>query len=166
MPKKQTITTNPQGKVSKTISKKSKSIVNPIPKQIVNTTKHVGKNQFVYIIQEREFINSGEPVYKIGKTTQEPSRRMDGYPKGSRILLYIDVQFSGCHFMERNLIAEFDRLYIHREDIGRESYEGDPEQMKATFLRVVRTIDHLHEVPPKYFWLKKCLIWCWRLITV
>jgi hypothetical protein len=125
-----------------------------------------GEHHFVYLIQEREFLKSGEPVYKIGKTTQPPNTRLAGYPKGSRIVLYADVSFSGCHYMEKILIGEFDRLYIHRADIGRESYEGDLERMKATFFRVVRETDRLSETPtggPGTF-LWRLLIRTWRFV--
>lgn len=124
------------------------------------------ENHFVYMIQEREFLHSGEPVYKIGKTTQLPNSRLAGYPKGSRIIYYIDVSFSGCHFMEKQLITEFDRLYIQRADIGRESYEGDLEKMKATFLRIVKETDHLTEVPtnPVGGFLWKSAVYAWRIL--
>jgi hypothetical protein len=124
------------------------------------------ENHFVYMIQEREFLKSGESVYKIGKTTQQPNSRLAGYPKGSRVIYYLDVSFSGCHYMEKQLIQEFDRLYIQRADIGRESYEGDLEKMKATFLRIVTATDHLTEVVqnPIRNIFYRTLIYSWRLI--
>lgn len=124
------------------------------------------ENHFVYMIQEREFLKSGESVYKIGKTTQVPNSRLAGYPKGSRVIYYLDVSFSGCHYMEKKLIQEFDRLYIQRADIGRESYEGDLEKMKATFLRIVTATDHLTEVQqnPISNIFYRGLIYSWRFL--
>ena len=37
--------------------------------------------QYTYIIQEREFVNSREPVYKIRKTKQQNQKRFSSYPK-------------------------------------------------------------------------------------
>lgn len=52
-----------------------------------------------YIIQEREFINSKEEIYKIGKTEQYGLKRVKQYPKGSKIILFIEVE--NCHEFEK-----------------------------------------------------------------
>ncbi len=46
------------------------------------------KNNYVYLIQPREFIRLNEQTYKIGKTTQEINKRMYGYPKSSKVILF------------------------------------------------------------------------------
>ena len=46
-------------------------------------------NEFIYLIKEREFIKTKEPIYKIGKTKQENLQRIKSYPNGSILLLYI-----------------------------------------------------------------------------
>jgi len=40
-------------------------------------------NHYVYLLREREFIDLDEPIYKLGKTIQQPNTRLAGYPKGS-----------------------------------------------------------------------------------
>ena len=145
--------------------KKIKAATSPATtNDIGKKVEKVDENHFVYMIQEREFMKTGEPIYKIGKTTQEPSRRMEGYPKGSRVIIYIETSLSGCHYMERQLIAEFDRLYKLRDDIGREYYEGDLDRMKATFLRIIRDVEHLTESPGTLSFPRKIMIWAWRWI--
>ena len=96
----------------------------------------VGKNahNYVYLIREREFIRTSENIYKLGKTTQVPNSRLQGYPKKSEVLLFIDVL--DCHKTEKVLISEFDERFTHRFDIGREYYEGDLNLMKRTFFEV------------------------------
>jgi hypothetical protein len=82
--------------------------------------------QFVYILQEREFINSGEPVYKIGKTIN-PKNRMSSYPKASNVLgIYL---CGDCHTTEKSLIELFDVKFIKRKDLGLEYYQGDINEM-------------------------------------
>ena len=44
-------------------------------------------NEFIYLIKEREFIKTKEPIYKIGKTKQENLQRIKSYPNGSILLL-------------------------------------------------------------------------------
>ena len=41
--------------------------------------------QYLYLLQTREFINSGKPIYKVGRTTQENLKRLNQYPKDSRL---------------------------------------------------------------------------------
>jgi hypothetical protein len=40
-------------------------------------------NEFIYLIKEREFIKTKEPIYKIGKTKQKNLQRIKSYPNGS-----------------------------------------------------------------------------------
>ena len=85
----------------------------------------------VYIIHEREFVNSGQPIYKIGKTVN-PKSRMGSYPKGSNIKILLDV--NDCHESEKLLIAKFDETFVNRPDVGREYYQGEIKSMiKETF---------------------------------
>ena len=47
------------------------------PKQIQN-------GGHIYLIQEREFMNANQNVYKIGRT-KDINQRVKGYPKDSRL---------------------------------------------------------------------------------
>ncbi len=126
--------------------RKSKLITDPI------------KHNYVYLIREREFIRTNDEIYKLGKTTQTPNSRLQGYPKESEVLLYIDV--NDCHAMEKELISEFDERYKHRDDIGREYYEGDLNDMKRTFFGVIGKTFNGPYVPLAGGKLK----WLWGLI--
>lgn len=94
------------------------------------------KYNYVYIIWLREFMRLDENVYKIGKTSQIPNSRLQGYPKGSKVIIFAEVD--NCHSMENYLIAEFDNRYECKREYGREYYAGDVRQMKSTFLRLVQ----------------------------
>jgi hypothetical protein len=72
--------------------------------------------EYIYILQMREFVNLQQPVYKIGKSTQEHNN----YPKGS---ILIGQQIcSDCDFMEKEIINNFKINFIHRGD---NYFEGD-----------------------------------------
>jgi hypothetical protein len=83
--------------------------------------------EYIYLIRLREYLTAELPIYKIGKTTQEPNTRLAGYPKGSEIYLFIRVV--DCHSAEKQIIREFDSAYKKRTDIGAEYYEGRVEDM-------------------------------------
>jgi hypothetical protein len=92
------------------------------------------ETQYIYLLQEREFIKTGESIYKLGKTVQKCGRgfgeRFKGYPKGSRVLLVIEVE--DCNKEEGELIRCFKKEFKRRDDIGSEYFEGDIDDMKKT----------------------------------
>jgi hypothetical protein len=75
---------------------------------------------YVYLLQEREFINSN--IIKIGKTKQENLKRFKSYPKGS--ILLVQKICSDCDVLERDIIDNFKNNFNHRKDIGNEYFEG------------------------------------------
>ena len=83
--------------------------------------------QYVYLIQTREFVNSKEPVYKIGKTTKINFTRFLQYPKGS-----VQIFQSSCHncdVLEKNIIKQFHAKYHHCKLIGKEYFKGNVRHM-------------------------------------
>ena len=87
-------------------------------------------NNFIYLLQEREFINSGDPIYKLGKTSN-PKNRMSSYPKGSMILFL--TLCNDCGIAEREILFKFRQIFISRSDIGSEYFYGN----KFDMLRVL-----------------------------
>lgn len=83
------------------------------------------KLNYIYLLQEREFVNLQQPIYKIGKTKQEHNKRFNNYPKGS--LLIYQKLVHDCDSLERELIILFKKTFIQRTDIGTEYFEGDCE---------------------------------------
>jgi hypothetical protein len=82
--------------------------------------------EYVYLLQEREFVRSGEPVFKIGRTASMVNR-LKGYPKQSCLILCIPTPDSRA--LEELVKYLFDSKYTHRSDIGREYFEGDRDAM-------------------------------------
>jgi len=89
----------------------------------------IPKPEAVYMIQEREFIQSETPVYKIGRTCQEPMKRFAQYPKGSSLLLHracID-----CREIETQIKTLFKKKYVQERAYGIEYFRGDAASMAA-----------------------------------
>jgi hypothetical protein len=84
------------------------------------------EDQFIYLIQTREFIKSGECIYKLGKT-RNPKGRLTSYPKGSRI--YLLLKCEDCDTTEKELIKLFTDKFNIRNDIGNEYFYGNVDEM-------------------------------------
>jgi hypothetical protein len=82
---------------------------------------------YIYIIQVPEHSKTGEAVYKIGKTEQEPSKRLAGYPKGTIVYLIINVD--NCHTAEKDLLLLFNRAFQRKTEHGTEYFAGNVIQM-------------------------------------
>ena len=92
-------------------------------------------NEYIYLLQEREFIRMNEPIYKIGKTTQENHTRFFQYPKGSKLLLQIICD--NCHINEKLIKKTFNKKYKQRKDYGIEYFEGDLKYMIMDIFKIV-----------------------------
>jgi hypothetical protein len=86
----------------------------------------------VYIIQTRESIRMKEPVYKIGRTGQEHTKRSKSYPKGSILKLHKSVIDSRT--IETNIKNVFCKKFIQRKDMGIEYFEGNYRDMEVELL--------------------------------
>lgn len=94
---------------------------------IIVLIKSIVMSNYIYLLQEREFIKTKEPIYKIGKTRQKHNDRLKQYPKGSKLLLQISVD--DCDKFERDIIKLFREKYKWRKDIGHEYFEGNYNEM-------------------------------------
>ena len=84
-------------------------------------------NNYIYLLQTREFIMLNEPVYKIGQTTRG-YERIKEY-KGGRLKTMYHCPNIEPVILETILIRKFDEKFIKRTDLGREYYEGDVDDM-------------------------------------
>jgi hypothetical protein len=96
-------------------------------------------NGFLYIIQEREFLKENKPIFKIGKTKQEPEKRFCGYPKNSKIIMLLDVD--NVDNKEQIAINYFKEKFNQRTDIGTEYFEGNKFEMEKALFYVARNED-------------------------
>ena len=77
---------------------------------------------YIYLLQEREFINSNSNIYKIGKTEQENLKRFKNYPNDSKLILHITCK--NCHICEKDILKIFREQFIQKKEIGNEYFEG------------------------------------------
>jgi len=115
---------------------------------VIQQQKNSGQNDRVvktpghlYLIKEREFIKTNEHILKIGKSTRIKSR-MPSYPKDSRIYLIVYCPWD-IHVAEKELIKQFDSIFINRKDIGREYYEASSDDY-STMLHEFMNIGFAH----------------------
>ena len=86
---------------------------------------------YIYLIHLREFINSNEDIYKIGKTQNVCCRKINsrfcGYSKDSCIKIIMHVL--NANEVELKLINIFDELFEKQPSLGNEYYKGDCNKM-------------------------------------
>ena len=92
-----------------------------------NENESENKINYIYLLQEREFIKTNENIYKIGKSNAKNLTRFKQYPKNS-VLLFQSI-CNNCNIMEKIIIKVFKKKFIRRKDIGNEYFEGDYEKM-------------------------------------
>lgn len=114
--------------IEKRVSEKMKEEEKPEEKPVTN--------QYIYVLQEREFVRNNENVYKLGKTVN-PKQRLSSYPKGSKVHMVMPCE--DCNEAEKYLLDLFRELFISRKDIGSEYFEGDLLEMTNTVMRYLLT---------------------------
>lgn len=102
------------------------------------------KIEYIYLLQEREFVKTNEPIFKIGKTKQENNKRFLQYPKGS--ILLSQSSCNDCDALEKKFIKLFKQKYIHRKDIGNEYFEGDYKLMKKDIHKNIEEEEDFKEI--------------------
>lgn len=78
---------------------------------------------YIYLIQDRTSVALDNGIYKIGKTKQKNFARLNTYPKGYRIILFIAC--SNCDTLESSLIELFKKKYKQVLDYGNEYFQGN-----------------------------------------
>ena len=111
------------------------------------------KVEYVYLLQEREFIHSGDPVYKIGRTSQENTKRAAQYPKGTVLLLQCTCADS--RFVEGQIKTLFKAKYAQAREFGVEYFRGDAAAMIHDINRIVSRSLPDSKVPDGVASLKK-----------
>jgi hypothetical protein len=106
---------------------------------------------YIYLIHLREFINSKENIYKIGRCLS-CEQRLKGYPKGSVILFSIYIK---DHVqIETQLIKIFDETFERQSNIGREYYKGCLDTMLFTISKYCNDFIKTYLKPQVYNFFK------------
>ena len=93
-------------------------------------------SNYIYLLREREFIKTGEPIFKVGMTTKENHVRFNQYPKGSILLFQIICK--SCKNMETHILTEFRTKFKSRKDIGNEYFEGEYKTMMDIIYLIIK----------------------------
>jgi len=109
-------------------------------------------NNYVYLLIEREFIKSGENIYKIGLTKQKELIRFSQYPKGSDLLLH--SMCNNCRDTEKEIIKQFKEHFFQRKDYGTEYFEGDCKHM-AYLIHTIISNEYNNCYSSKFINIKK-----------
>jgi T5orf172 domain len=117
--------------------------------------------EYVYLLHTREFINSGDPVYKIGRTSQENAKRFTQYPKGYRILLQCSCNNS--RRVESQIKTLFKAKYVQAREFGVEYFRGDATSMINDINRIVSVSGHSSTMPEGVASLKKNTVSAFRM---
>jgi len=97
--------------------------------KVVNNEKTAQKRKgWLYLVQEREFVRTGETIYKVGQTV-EIGKRLVKYPAGSIPYLVLHTGGNNHVEMEKSILQQFRKMFVSRTDIGLEYFEGDVGQM-------------------------------------
>jgi hypothetical protein len=91
---------------------------------------------YIYLLQEREFINSKQNIYKVGMTKKENLVRFKQYPKGS--ILLFQIICSNCNKMEKDVLKKFKEIFKQKKDIGTEYFEGEYKNMIDIIYDIVK----------------------------
>lgn len=80
--------------------------------------------QYIYVIKEREFINTREEVYKIG-STKSVIDNMAHIPRGSNVYMLVKVENAAK--VEEEIVTQLKKCksLIHYSCIGDEYFHGD-----------------------------------------
>lgn len=57
---------------------------------------------YIYLLQEREFVKTKETIYKVGMTKKENYIRFNQYPNGS--ILLFQMICNDCNYIEKEII--------------------------------------------------------------
>jgi hypothetical protein len=93
------------------------------------------KTNYIYLLQEREFIKTNESIYKVGMTEKENHKRFNQYPKGS--VLLFQMICNKCKIIENIIIQIFRDKFINRKDIGNEYFEGNHKHMMSIIYETI-----------------------------
>ena len=96
------------------------------------------KHRGIYVVYAREFVRSGEKVFKVGKTS-DMDNRMTGYPKGSQLVAFRQcaVGIVELGWAETNVLTDLrcDNRFRACTEFGREYFEGDCTELVAAVFR-------------------------------
>lgn len=114
-------------------------------KKAVNTkVAKLKENGIIYLIRTREYVTLKQPIYKIGKTSNDIATRLGAYGKGGEVIFTSVVNIVALDVVELELINTFKEKYQQKINIGTEYFEGNCLEMRQDIFNV--TSKYLPEI--------------------
>ena len=110
--------------------------------------------EYIYLLQEREFIKTNESIYKIGKSKQENLKRICNYPNGTKLLFQTICH--NCDILEKKIINIFKNKYELQKNIGLEYFKGNYKEMIKDIYKLIFNEEEIIENKQVYY--KPCEI--------
>lgn len=120
-----------------------------------NGGKSDAKHGYVYLLQEREFVDKKEEIYKVGRSTQPNHKRFQSYPKGSKLLYQFTCD--DCVKAEKTILQKFGEMFVQCKDYGTEYFRGNYREMFDVMCEVVNSERIVEEVEKVEFGLEETL---------
>ena len=116
--------------------------------------------EYIYLLQEREFIKTKENIYKLGKTKQDNLKRIQNYSNGTKLIIQLECE--NCDITEKVLIKIFKKNFIQRTDFGYEWFEGNKYEMCNIIYNYIVNFEQNHSnintfSSYNYFYIIICL---------
>ena len=102
------------------------------------------KTDYIYLLIEREFSNSKEPIFKVGKTTKLNHIRFNQYLKNS--VLLFQMICNDCNNMEKQIKDIFKKEFKQRKEIGSEYFEGKYQSMIDIIYNTIKNEKEVEKV--------------------
>ena len=69
-------------------------------------------SEYIYLLQEREFIKTKENIYKLGKSKQENLKRIQNYPNGTKLNIQLECENCDINNNYHKTILQFLQFYL------------------------------------------------------
>ena len=101
-------------------------------------------HKYCYLIKEREFVKTGESIYRIGKSSFGYKHRIAKCPKNS--VVFVIAKVYDCNISLKNIIKHFNKLFKKRTDLGKHCYQGDINSIIRAFNNVAYSKEPIADV--------------------
>lgn len=96
----------------------------------------ISSTHYIYLLQEREFVQREINIYKVGRTKKANYHRFNQYPNGS--VLMFQMICNDCIKTEKHILTRFKNTFNQRQDCGYEYFEGDYHIMIDIIYEVIK----------------------------
>jgi hypothetical protein len=116
-------------------------------KNALHPEESTDKHGYIYLLRTREFRLLGRPIYKIGKTIQEPDtriRRLTEYTKGSEVFCVEQCNPVDVSHIELEILAQMRTKYGPGPE-GSEYFELPTQKDVCIVRNIIHNVVIAHE---------------------